>query len=87
MIKNVIKASSREESMYWLDKINHFKPFFRASYHNRFIHSINKNYEYLTKYFDYLDTNTNVIENMIRQLNRKLKNLDGFNQRKTLLIL
>ncbi len=86
MIKNVIKASSREESMYWLDKINHFKPFFRASYHNRFIRSINKNYEYLTKYYDYdfLETNTNVIENMIRQLNRKLKNLDGFKSEKNL---
>ena len=86
MIKNVIKASSRKESMYWLDKINHFKPFFRASYHNRFIRSINKNYEHLTKYFDYdfLNTNTNIIENMIRQLNRKLKNLDGFKSEKNL---
>ena len=86
MIKNVIKASSRGESIYWLDKINHFKPFFRASYHNRFIRSINKNYEYLTKYFEYdfLETNTNVIENMIRQLNRKLKNLDGFKSEKNL---
>ena len=86
MIKNVIKASSREESIYWLNKINHFKPFFRASYHNRFIRSINKNYEYLTKYFDYdfLSTNTNIIENMIRQLNRKLKNLDGFKSEKNL---
>ena len=86
MIKNVIKAPSREESVYWLDKINHFKPFFRASYHNRFIRSINKNYEYLTKYFEYdfLNTNTNIIENMIRQLNRKLKNLDGFKSEKNL---
>jgi len=86
MIKNVIKASSREESIYWLDKINHFKPFFRASYHNRFIRSINKNYEYLTKYYEYdfLNTNTNIIENMIRQLNRKLKNLDGFKSEKNL---
>ena len=80
LIRNVIRASSKEESLFWLEKINHFKPFFRASYHNRFIRSINKNYEYLTKYFEYdfLNTNTNVIENMIRQLNRKLKNLDGF---------
>ena len=86
MIRNIIKASSREESLYWLEKINHFKPFFRASYHNRFIRSVNKNYEYLTKYFDYdyLETNTNVIENMIRQLNRKLKNLDGFKSEKNL---
>jgi len=86
MIKKVIKAPTREESIYWLNKINHFKPFFRASYHNRFIRSINKNYEHLTKYFDYefLNTNTNIIENMIRQLNRKLKNMDGFKSEKNL---
>ncbi len=86
MIKNVINASTREESIYWLNKINHFKPFFRASYHNRFIRSINKNYENLTRYFDYdfLNTNTNIVENMIRQLNRKLKNLDGFKSEKNL---
>jgi len=86
LIKKVIKAPNRDESIYWLAKINHFKPFFRASYHNRFIRSINKNYEYLTKYFDYefLNTNNNIIENMIRQLNRKLKNLDGFKSEKNL---
>ena len=76
----------REVSLYWLDKINQYKPYLRAGYHNRFIRSINKNYENLTKYFDYdfLDTNTKVIENMIRQLNRKLKNLDGFKSDKNL---
>ena len=86
MIKKIVKAPTRQESLYWLDKLNHFKPFFRASYHKRFIKSINKNYEHLTKYFDYefLDTNTNIIENMIRQLNRKLKNLDGFKSDKNL---
>jgi transposase-like protein len=86
LINKVIKAPSRKESLDWLNKLNHLKPFFRASYHNRFIRSINKNYEYLTKYFDYdyLITNTNRIENMIRQLNRKLKNLDGFKSEKNL---
>jgi len=86
LIKNVIEAPTRDGSLYWLDKLNHLKPYFRASYHKRFIRSINKNYENLTKYFDYdfLDTNTNVIENMIRQLNRKLKNLDGFKSDKNL---
>ena len=79
LVKKVIKAPTRDESIYWLNKINHFKPFFRASYHSRFIKSINKNYEH-----EFLNTNTNIIENMIRQLNRKLKNLDGFKSEKNL---
>jgi len=86
LIKNVVKSSTREESLFWLERINHFKPFFRASYHKRFIRSINKNYDVLTKFLDYdfLNTNTNIVENMIRQLDRKLKNLDGFKSNKNL---
>jgi len=86
LIKNVIKSSTREESLFWLETVNHFKPFFRASYHKRFIKSINKNYDVLTKFLDYdfLNTNTNIVENMIRQLERKLKNLDGFKSEKNL---
>ena len=86
LIRNVVKSSTREESLFWLEKVNHFKPFFRASYHKRFIRSINKNYDALTKFFDYdfLNTNTNIVENMIRQLERKLKNLDGFKSDKNL---
>jgi len=86
LIKHVIWSSKREESLFWLERVNHFKPFFRASYHKRFIRSINKNYDVLTKFLDYdfLNTNTNIVENMIRQLERKLKNLDGFKSKKNL---
>ena len=86
LIKKIIMASNREESIYWLNKFNHFKPYFRASYHKRFIRSINRNYSKLTMYYeyDYLNTNTNIIENSIRQLERKLKNLDGFKSEKNL---
>lgn len=86
LIKNVVRSSTREESLFWLERLNHFKPLFRASYHKRFIKSINKNYDVLTKFLDYdfLNTNTNIVENMIRQLERKLKNLDGFKSEKNL---
>lgn len=79
LIKLIIKSSTREESLFWLKKLNHFRPFFRAEYHKRFLKSINKNYEDLTRYYDYnfIPTNTNVIENLNRQLERKIKNLDG----------
>ncbi len=43
LIKHVIHASTREESLFWLDKINHFKPLLCDSYHKRFIRSIDKN--------------------------------------------
>lgn len=79
LIKKIIFAPTKEESKYWLNRLNYLKPFFRAKYHARFIKSVNRNYEYLTARFDYdfLQTNTNVIENIIRQLERKLKNMDG----------
>ena len=39
----------------------------------------------ISKYFtyDFLDINTNLIENYIRQLNSKIKNLDGSSLKKT----
>ena len=79
LIKKIIFADTRENSKYWLNKLNYYKPFFRAKYHERFIRSVNRNYKYLTERFEYnfLPTNTNVVENVIRQLERKLKNMDG----------
>ena len=80
LIRKTIKSSTQEESKYWLCKINHFRPYFKSNCHRRFIKSINKNYEHLTRFFNYdcLDKNTNLVENLIRQFNRKIKNMDGF---------
>lgn len=80
LIKRIITSACREESLMWLQKLQELIPFFRASYHKRFIRSVIVNYESLTRYYDYdfLQTNTNGIENLNRQLERKLKNLDGF---------
>lgn len=80
IIKKVITASSREESLFWLGKIIAWKKFFIASYHPKFIRSLINNYEWLTRHYEYdfLKTNTNIIENINRQLERKIKNLDGF---------
>jgi transposase-like protein len=80
IIKKILKAEGRKESLYWLEKLTHFKPFFRASYHKRFVRSVIKHYDYLTRHFDYgfLGTNTNISENINRQIERKIKNMDGF---------
>lgn len=86
IIKKVVLSPTKEEALYWLNKLKHLIPFFRASYHKKFIKSLIKNYSYLTAHFDYsyLKTNTNVIENTNRQLERKIKNLDGFKSEKNL---
>jgi len=80
LIKRIITSDCREESLMWLQKLKELIPFFRATYHKRFIRSIIVNYESLTRYYDYgfLQTNTNAIENLNRQFERKLKNMDGF---------
>ena len=79
-LKNTIYAPNREESLFWLKRINNYAKNFPARYHKRLIRSINVNYDYLTRYLDYnfLNTNNNPLENLNKQLNRKLKNLDNF---------
>ncbi len=80
LIKKIIKAEKRSESLYWLKKLISLKPFFRADYHKRFINSVIRHHDYLTRYHrhSFLKTNTNIAENINRQLARKIKNLDGF---------
>lgn len=80
IIKKVIKAPNRDESLEWMNKFINWIPFFKASYHKRFIQSLLNNYALLTRHYEFpfLVTNTNIIENTNRQIARKLKNLDGF---------
>jgi transposase-like protein len=86
IIKMVINAKNREESIAWLNKFKSLIPFFKASYHKRFIRSLIKNYEYLTQHFenDFLPKTSNISECINRQLVRKLKNTDGFKSEKSL---
>jgi hypothetical protein len=64
----------------WLEEFKKRIAFFKASYHQRFIKSIIKNYEYLTAHYEdkELVKYSNIAENINRQLERKLKNTDGF---------
>jgi transposase-like protein len=80
IIKKIIKAENSEESCRWMEKLISLKPFFRAAYHKRFINSVIRHHGYLTRYHEhpFLKTNTNVSENINRQFERKLKNMDGF---------
>lgn len=80
LINRILDAETYEESQKWLDILNQRKTFFKASYHKRFIRSINRNYTLLTAHYHYRELlkTTNVSECINRQLERKLKNLDGF---------
>ena len=79
-IWNVIHASDKDDSMYWLNRIKQEQETFQARYHKWFIKSVIYNYEHLTQHYSYpfLKKNNNPLENLNKQLNRKLKNLDSF---------
>lgn len=79
-IWNVIHAPDREESLYWLERIKDNEDAFQSRQHKWFIRSVFYNYRHLTEHFDHpcLKKNNNPVENLNKQLNRKLKNLDNF---------
>ena len=80
LIKNILYAPNKIQSLNNLKYLNSIADEFKIKYQKRFIRSINHNYDYLTKHYDYsfLPTTTNLLENYNRQIERKLKNLDGF---------
>ena len=80
LIRRTVYAGNNTESNYWLAQFLHFAPFFRASYHKRYLNSLKKNHALLTAYYqdEDLPKTTNVSENFNRQLERKLKTMDGF---------
>lgn len=80
LIKSILYAPNELISLERLECLNSISNEFKQPYQKRFIRSINKNYEYLTRHYKYnfLPDNTNAIENYNRQLARKFKNLDGF---------
>jgi len=79
-VKAIVKAPSREEAEALLARLLALKSFFPASYHKRFMRSIERNLDLLLAYKNCLDlpSNSNIIESWNRTLNRKLKNMDGF---------
>lgn len=80
LIKDILYAPNKLISLDKLNQLNNIADDFKKPYQKRFIRSINKNYEYLTKHYEYdfLPETTNLLENYNRQLERKFKNLDGF---------
>ena len=87
LINKVLDAPTREESLNWLEQFKKRIKFFKASYHKRFICSLLRNYAALTAHYENpaIVKTSNVSENLNRQLERKLKNTDGFKTESNLL--
>jgi len=87
LINKVLDVPTREESLKWLEQFKKRIKFFTASYHKRFIRSLLGNYAALTAHYENptLVKTSNVSENLNRQLERKLKNTDGFKTETNLL--
>jgi len=71
-------STMREEAKALLCRLIALKSFFPASYHKRFLRSLERNLDLLLAYKNSLElpSNSNIIESWNRTLNRKLKNMD-----------
>ena len=79
-VKAIVKAPTRDEAKALLSRLLALKSFFTASYHKRFFRSLERNLDLLLAYRRNPDlpSNSNGIESWNRTLERKLKNMDGF---------
>ena len=79
-VKAIVKAPTRDEAEALLSRLLALKLFFPASYHKRLLRSLKKNLSLLLAYKEdpRLPSNSNSIEAWNRTLERKLKNMDGF---------
>ena len=79
-VKAIVKAPTRDEAKALLSRLLALKSFFPASYHKRFLRSLDRNLDLLLAYKRNSDlpSNSNGIEAWNRTLERKLKNMDGF---------
>jgi transposase-like protein len=80
VVKAIIKATTKNDARVLLTRLLSLRNCFPATYHKRFIGSIERNFDLLTAYMENpeLPSTSNIIEAWNRKLNRKLKNMDGF---------
>lgn len=84
-VKAIVKSQSKDEAKALLHRLLALRSFFPASYHKRFLKSLERNLDRLLAYKNILDlpSTSNIIESWNRTLNRKLKNMDGFKSDET----
>lgn len=79
-IKNILFATNLNEAEEIFLRLLLVRDFFKAPYHKKIIKSLEKHFDLLTAHFHnpFLVRDNNVTENLIKQLNRKLKQSGGF---------
>jgi len=79
-IKKILFASNLKEVDAFLEELLSIKDRFKVKYQKAVIKSFLRHYLLLTRHFHYhkMPRDNNIVENVIKQLNRKLKQIDGF---------
>lgn len=80
LIKEALFANSLKEADLAVEKLLLIRNDFKVKYQRAVIKSFLKHYPLLTQHFHYhrMPRDNNIVENIIKQLNRKLKQIDGF---------
>jgi len=83
IVHNLLFAQEFTEAKQILKRIQNNRRIFRASYHQTIIRSLERHFNLLSAHFHHpvLVRDNNVTENLIKQLNRKIKQSDGFKTR------
>lgn len=82
-IHKILFASNFKEADAFLEELLSLRSRFKVTYQNAVLKSLLKHYELFMQHFHYhnMPRDNNVVENIVKQLNRKLKQIDGFKNR------
>lgn len=82
-VHDLLFAQQFTDAQQILKSIQNTRHIFRASYHQTIIRSLERHFSLLTAHFHHpvLVRDNNITENLIKQLNRKIKQSDGFKTR------
>ena len=80
-VNNILFAQSFNDAEEIFQRLLSARDYFKAPYHKKVIKSLEKHFNLLTAHFHspFLIRDNNVTENLIKQLNKKLKQSGGFN--------
>ena len=79
-IKDIVFATDFNDANELLTRLSHIEHLFQANYHKAIIRSLRRHFKLLTAHFFHPDLprDTNIVENIIKELDRKLLQMSGF---------
>lgn len=79
-IKDILFATDFNDADELLIRLGHIEHLFQANYQKAIIRSLKRNFKLLTAHFfhPYIQRDTNIVENIIKELDRKLLQTSGF---------